>query len=88
MDGDDDYMTNPSRLEELYAQILSLLRRKQMFERRLDQQKLMTSIERGPLKLETVQGRASLNGVDVGLTPKEFALLLLPVQNEGTATVQ
>jgi len=78
-------MTKPYRLEELYARILSLLRREQMFEKQLNQQKVMTSIERGPLKLETVQGRAYLNGVDVGLTPKEFSLLLLLVQNEGTA---
>ena len=85
MVGGDDYMTKPYRLEELYARILSLLRREQIFEERLNQQKATTAIVRGPLKLETVQGRAYLNGKDAGLTPKEFALLLLLVQNEGIA---
>lgn len=83
--GGDDYMTKPYRLEELYARILSLLRREEMFEERLNQQKISTTIKRGPLKLDTVQGRAYLNGNDTGLTPKEFALLLLLVQNEGNS---
>lgn len=85
MVGGDDYMTKPYRLEELYARILSLLRREELFEERLSKEKTLTTIVRGPLTLETIQCRAYLNGRDVGLTPKEFALLLLLVQNEGIA---
>ncbi len=75
--GGDDYMTKPFRNEELYARIVALLRRVELAETR------GREITKGLLKLDTVAGRATLSGEDIQLAPKEFAVLLLLMQNEG-----
>jgi DNA-binding response OmpR family regulator len=76
-------MTKPFRNEELYARIIALLRRAQMAETR------NREITKGPLKLDTVAGRAYLSDEDLLLAPKEFAVLHLLINNEGkTVTAQ
>jgi DNA-binding response OmpR family regulator len=40
-------------------------------------------IERGPLKLDILAGRAYMDGADANLKPKEFALLFALIQSEG-----
>ena len=40
-------------------------------------------IVRGPLKLDIVAGKAFIDDVDMGLSRKEFSILLLLVNNEG-----
>lgn len=42
----------------------------------------LTTIVKGALALDIPRTRATVNGVDAGLTVKEFALLLLLVQSE------
>jgi len=81
--GGDDYVTKPYRVEELLARVNSLLRREMRHERQMEKQAPRRIIAFGSLKLDTESGRASMNELDVGLTPKEFALLLLLVKNEG-----
>jgi DNA-binding response OmpR family regulator len=46
-------------------------------------QQVPEEIEKGPLTLQMASMIALLNGVDILLTQKEFALLLLFIQNEG-----
>ncbi len=73
--GGDGYMTKPFRNEELYARIVALLRLVEMARG--------NEIKKGKLSLDTVANRATLSGEDMQLAPKEFAVLLLLVQNEG-----
>lgn len=81
--GGDDYMTKPYRVEELSARIFSMLRRELLHEQKMEMQAPKRIIQCGPLELDTDLNRAYLNNKNIGLTPKEFALLLLLVQNEG-----
>lgn len=75
--GADDYMTKPYRIEELYARIIAMLRREERNNGSLQ------AVTRGLLTLDTISGRAFLNGGDMLLSQKEFALLLVLMQNEG-----
>jgi DNA-binding response OmpR family regulator len=73
--GGDDYITKPYKLEEMLSRVRAAMRRRGMPPARV--------ITREPLTLDTVAAQALLNGADMLLTGKEFALLLLLVQNEG-----
>ncbi|MCL2127262.1 MAG: response regulator transcription factor [Treponema sp.] len=72
--GGDDYLAKPYDFGVLLARIEALLRRAEQFPKIL---------RKGVLQLDIIAGRAFLNGSDMLLSPKEFALLLLMVQNEG-----
>lgn len=69
--GGDDYITKPYDIEELKERVAAALRRAELVERSGPR-----PIVRGPLRLDPTSGRAELGGADLGLTPKEFALLL------------
>lgn len=71
--GGCDYITKPFDLDVLLARIEAQLRKAGMQE----------VIKRGPLTLNIVPGQAVLAGADMTLAKKEFAILLLLVQNEG-----
>ena len=73
--GCDDYVPKPYAFPVLYARIESLLRRSE---------RVPEVIVKGLLRLEPMAQMAYLNGVDLLLTQKEFAVLLALVQNEGT----
>ena len=73
--GCDDYVAKPYTFPVLYARIEALLRR------------AATNAEtliKGGLTLDKASNRAYLNGNDLPLKPKEFALLQTLAQNEGT----
>lgn len=70
--GGDDYLTKPYDFEILLARIEALLRRSQRVPER---------ITKGYLTLDVAASVALNNGVDLLLTQKEFALLLIFVQN-------
>jgi DNA-binding response OmpR family regulator len=74
--GCDDYVTKPYAFPVLYARIGAVLRRTA---------KLPDSVEKGALRLDLTAGRAFVHGKDMLLTQKDFALLLLFAQNEGSA---
>lgn len=75
MRGGDDYLPKPYDLDVLLARVGALLRR---VGRATE-----TVLTRGTLTLDTVSQRALVNGKDTLLTPKEFAIILCLVRNEG-----
>lgn len=76
--GGDDYITKPYKVDELLARIISLLRREELSGR--GNRQVIITCEN--LKLDTVSLRAYMDGNDLRLTPKEFALLLYMVKNK------
>ncbi|GHV09024.1 DNA-binding response regulator [Clostridia bacterium] len=72
--GGDDYLTKPYDLNILLARIKVLLDKASRVPQRID---------KGRLTLDPLSGRAYTDGVDLLLTQKEFALLLLFTQHEG-----
>jgi len=77
--GGDYYLTKPYDKNEFVAVVQRLLRR----ARRTREMLAGTSvITRGSLTLKIDERKAYINDRDAGLSPKEFALLLLLVQNE------
>jgi DNA-binding response OmpR family regulator len=84
--GGDDYISKPYNVEILVARVKAMWRKEQANREktRLAQTAKTPEryIERGPLKLDILAGRAYMNGTDAGLKPKEFALLITLIQNE------
>lgn len=77
--GGDDYLNKPFHIELLLARIEAFWRRDAIRQR----VKPADTFTYGPLSLNMAASAASLNGEDMLLTVKEFALLLLLVQNAG-----
>lgn len=77
--GGDDYLNKPFHIELLLARIEAFWRRDAIKQR----MKPVGTITFGPLTLNEVANVAYLHGEDMLLTTKEFALLLLLLQNEG-----
>jgi len=72
--GANDYLSKPFEYEVLLARVEAMLRNvEQMPER----------ITRGALTIHLLSGQAFVNGVDMLLTQKEYALLLLFARHEG-----
>lgn len=72
--GADDYLAKPYAYPVLAARVEALLRRAEQIPEKLT---------RDRLSLDVAAGVASLDGSDLLLTQKEFALLLIFMQNEG-----
>jgi len=72
--GGDDYLGKPYDFSVLLARIEALLRRTG---------RVPETLTKGALRLDIIANRAYLDGNDLLLSPKEFALLLLMAQNEG-----
>ena len=72
--GGDDYLAKPYDFGVLLARLEALLRRAGLIPK---------TLTKGALLLDIIANRAFLDGSDMLLSPKEFALLLLMVQNEG-----
>jgi DNA-binding response OmpR family regulator len=71
--GGDDYLTKPYDFSELLARIEALLRRSA---------RMPEKVIKGRLSLDVTTNVAMLDGADLQLTPKEFTLLLIFIQNE------
>ncbi len=76
--GADDYLTKPFNSRELVARIKAILRRSIFRE---EETKKIAQI--GNLQVDLLQHRVRLDGKDISLTSKEFALLSFLVANAG-----
>ncbi len=72
--GCDDYVTKPFSFAVLLRKLQSLLRRAE---------EVPETLTRGGLTLKLMSREAYVNGKDMELRPKEYALLQYLVQNEG-----
>lgn len=72
--GGDDYLSKPYDFGVLLARVEALLRRAEQ---------IPETLTRDRLSLDVAAGAATLDGVDLLLTQKEFALLLIFTQNAG-----
>ncbi|WHH60270.1 response regulator transcription factor [Petroclostridium sp. X23] len=77
--GADDYITKPFSLKVLIAKVKALLKR----SGKIKIEENAISID--ALKLDLASHRALLNGKDLELSPKEYDLLSLLIQNKETA---
>jgi DNA-binding response OmpR family regulator len=71
--GCDDYLPKPYTFGVLHKRINKLLE---------SAERLPETLERGRLALKVMQGEATVNGVNLMLTPKDYILLQFFVQNE------
>ncbi len=78
--GADDYVTKPYRLRELVARIRAVLRRRESRESALVSDE---EIVAGPIRMDIDARRCYVNGDEIKLRKKEFALLRLLLENPG-----
>jgi two-component system, OmpR family, response regulator QseB len=74
--GGDDYLIKPFDLDELAARIRALLRRKSG--------RSSSALEHLDVRLDPAAHRVTQAGVEVALSPREFALLQLLLERPGT----
>lgn len=78
--GGDYYLTKPYDRNEFLAVVNSLLRREGQNRQRIESASV---IVRGSMRLNLSEYKVYVNGRDAELTPKEFAIFKMLVQNEG-----
>ena len=84
--GADDYLVKPFGVRELLARARAALRRVELEARRAQPAGAVEeALVFGPLRVEPASHRATLNGTELALTPKEFELLHLFAANPGRA---
>jgi two-component system response regulator RegX3 len=77
--GADDYVTKPYRLRELVARIRAVLRRRREPDRLESEQEIVL----GRLRMDVDARRCFVDGEEIKLRKKEFALLRLLLENPG-----
>jgi two-component system phosphate regulon response regulator PhoB len=84
--GADDYLTKPFKIRELQARVRAILRRELFHETETNSEQPSDGvIEVGPIRLSLDMRTAFIGASELDLTPKEFDLLAIFVQNPGRA---
>lgn len=78
--GGNDYITKPYDVNEFLARVNAHLRLAQMNRREAENLKIL---KRGPITMDMVALRASLNGEDMQISAREFSVLRYLLKNEG-----
>jgi two-component system OmpR family response regulator len=73
--GADDYVTKPFRMEEVLARVRALIRRAAGHA--------SPDIECGPIRVDTRNGRVTVDGVPVKLTAQEFKIVSYLAHHKG-----
>ena len=76
--GADDYIVKPFSIRELSARLRAMLRRNPVIEAGGS-----SVVERGALRIDTIGQRATVNGMELVLRPKEYGLLLTLAMSAG-----
>lgn len=77
--GADDYISKPFSLREVIARVKAVLRRTSGNEAEVKPERIVYQ----SLVIDITKKRATIEGVEVSLTKKEFEILLLLLQNKG-----
>ena len=75
--GADDYITKPFSIRELIARVKAVLRRKHRFE------PVKSQFSFGHFHIDMVGRSVTLNDKEIDMSPKEFDVLKLLIENEG-----
>jgi two-component system alkaline phosphatase synthesis response regulator PhoP len=81
--GADDYITKPFSIREFIARVKAILRRVEVERDKESTEELNGPVNFGPLSIDLLKRRVSLNGKNIELTAKEFDLLVLFTKNPG-----
>lgn len=82
--GADDYVTKPFRPLEVVARVKAQLRRYKKYSSTASEEKLKTELSYNRLRLNMQTHECLLDGETVSLTPTEFSILYVLLENAGT----
>mgnify|MGYP001389579326 FL=1 len=77
--GADDYIAKPFSVNELTARVKAVLKRS-----KTEKAKVASTIKYGEIEIDTTKKRLIINNERIELTKKEFEILRLLIENQGT----